>query len=199
MKYIQLESEIQEPVFSRQDLLLQGLKIYDYQLSLWTQKGYLIRLKNGLYAFARDIDRLSSSEVAYLIYQPSYISLENALSNYGLIPEMVYVHTCVTSRINRTFDNYFGRFIYRHIKKNLFWGFTAISTQNGQYLLAEPEKAVLDYLYLNLAQIRDQNDFDEIRFDLDQLHSILEPEKFFKYLNAFDSPKIKKWARQCLP
>ena len=45
MKYQDLVSVIESPVFSRNDLLLAGQKLYDYQLSLWVKKGYLIRLK----------------------------------------------------------------------------------------------------------------------------------------------------------
>lgn len=199
MKYIDLERQIQAPVFSRQELLLFGLKVYDYQLSLWVKKGYLIRLKNGMYVFARDIDKLKIEEVAYLMYQPSYISLEHALASYGFIPEVVYALTSVTAKINRTFDNAFGRFVYRHIKSDLFWGYAPVCTQNGQYLIAEPEKAILDYLYLNSSKIRKQADFDEIRFNFDQLHSGLDRDKFFRYLAPFHSPKMEKWALQCLP
>jgi len=54
MKYNDLISLIQGPVFSRNDLELSGHKVLDYQLSLWVKKGYLLRLKNGLYAFSRE-------------------------------------------------------------------------------------------------------------------------------------------------
>jgi hypothetical protein len=102
-----------------------------------------LRLKKGLYAFAKDAEKLKSEEVACQLYQPSYISLESALAWYGFIPEMVYAHVSVTAEISRRFDNFFGHFIYRHIKKNLFWGYTVIPTEFGHYLLAEPEKAIL--------------------------------------------------------
>ncbi len=39
MKYNDLAAEIKTPVFSRQDLLIKGLKVYDYQFNLWTKKG----------------------------------------------------------------------------------------------------------------------------------------------------------------
>ncbi|MDZ7700610.1 MAG: type IV toxin-antitoxin system AbiEi family antitoxin domain-containing protein [Halobacteriales archaeon] len=185
-------------MFTRQELLIHGLKVYDYQLSLWVKKGYLIRLKNGVYAFARDADQLVGEEIAYLLYQPSYLSMESVLSGYGFIPEMVYAQTSVTSKINRVFDNDFGRFIYRHIKKELFWGYRTVSAKSGQYLMAEPEKAVLDYLYLNLSKIRSQKDFEGIRFNGGQLRSRLEPEKFLRYLAAFDVARLEKWATQCL-
>lgn len=198
MKYNDLEKIIPGPLFTRQELLLYGLKVYDYQLSLWVKKRYLIRLKNGIYAFARDAEKLNAEYIAHLLYQPSYLSLESAMSDYGFIPEMVYAHTSVTAKTTRTFDNFFGRFIYRHTKKELFWGYIPVSTPAGQYLEAEPEKAVLDYLYLNLAGIRGQEDFNGIRLNREQMRARLDPEKFTRYLAAFDLPKMEKWALQCL-
>ncbi|MFN2267038.1 MAG: hypothetical protein ABR542_07265 [Desulfonatronovibrio sp.] len=198
MKYIELEQTIQGPVFTRQDLLQHGLKVYDYQLTQWIKKGYLVRLKNGIFAFARDMDKLQLEDVAHILYQPSYLSLETMMSNYGFIPEMVYAKTSVTAKTTRTFDNFFGRFIYRHVKKELFWGYIPVSTQAGQYLQAEPEKAVLDYLYLNLSRVQSQENFDELRLNQAQLRESLNPYKFTRYIDAFDMPKLKKWAMKCL-
>ncbi len=199
MKYNDLKKYIQGPVFSRQDLLLHGLTVYDYQLSLWVKKGYLLRLKNGLYIFAGETDRVKKEEVACLLYQPSYISLESALAHYGFIPEMVYAQVCVTAKINRTFDNYFGHFIYRHVKKTLFWGYKSVFTENGGYLLAEPEKALLDYLYLNLKTINSPADIEAIRLNMAQLQEHMDEERFRKYLAVFGRKKLERWALTCLP
>ena len=51
MKYNDLLKTIQSPYFSRRDHLLDGQKLFDYQISLWVKKGNLLRLKNGMYAF----------------------------------------------------------------------------------------------------------------------------------------------------
>jgi hypothetical protein len=112
---------------------------------------------------------------------------------------MVYAHLCVTARTNRTFENYFGRFIYRHLKKALFWGYKAVPTEHGFYLMAEPEKALLDYLYLNLGRIRSQADMDGIRLNYDQLRQHLDGNKFREYLAAFGVKKLERWALTCLP
>lgn len=198
MKYNDIANYVHAPVFSRQDLLLHGLKVYDYQLTLWVKKGYLLRLKSGLFVIAEYASKLKCEEVAYLIYQPSYISLESALSHYGFIPETVYTHTSVTAKINRTFENHFGRFIYRHINKNLFWGYASVHTEYGLYLMAEPEKALLDYLYLNLPKIRSQADLDHMRMNQDQIEQQLEIPKYKKYLSAFGIKKLERWAMKCL-
>jgi hypothetical protein len=199
MKYNELSAVIKSPVFSRNDLALSGLTVFDYQLSLWVKKGYLLKLKNGIYAFSREKDRLQGEAIAFLLCQPSYLSLESALAWYGFIPEIVYAYTSVTARITRTFENDWGRFIYRHMKSELFWGYVEVKTEYGPYLLAEPEKALLDYIYLNLARINNENDFENIRLNEEQMENTLDKDKFMMYLKAFGGKKIKKWARRCLP
>jgi predicted transcriptional regulator of viral defense system len=198
MKYDNLTKIIKAPYFSRSDALLIDQNLLDYQISLWVKKGNLLRLKNGLYAFAKDKERIKGEEVAAFIYEPSYLSLESALAWYGFIPEMVYAYVSVTARINRTFTNDFGTFLYRHIKPELFWGYSETKTQYGHYLLAEPEKALLDYLYLNLSKIRNETDFANIRLNLDTIKETIDSKKFLKYLSAFDINKMKDWALRCL-
>jgi len=199
MKYIDLELHAPSPVFTRQDLLLMGLKVHDAQLSQWVRKGYLIRLKNGIFAFARGKEQLQAEHVAFLLYQPSYLSLESALAHYGFIPETVYAMTSVTAKTTRTFDTPLGRFIYRHVKPGLFWGHVEHQAGEGTFLLAEPEKALLDYLYLNRTIIRSQADFDALRLNRDQLRLHLDAEKFVRYLAGFGKPNMHHWAMQCLP
>ena len=198
MKYQDLTSLIKIPIFSKNDIVLAGGKIFDYQLTRWVKKGYLLKVKNGIYIFKRDYEKIRGEEIAAAIYQPSYLSLESALSAYGFIPEMVYAYVSVTGKINRTFDNEFGHFIYRHLKSELFWGYREIKTGTGRYLIAEPEKALLDYFYLNLSKINSESDFENLRFNEDRLREILNREKFVKYLQAFQIKKLKRWANRCL-
>ena len=199
MKYNELSTAIKSPVFTRNDLALSGYKVLDYQLSLWVKKGYLVRLKNGIYAFSREQEKLQGEGIAFLLYQPSYLSLESALSWYGFIPEIVYAYTSVTARITRSFENACGRFIYRHVKSELFWGYVEMKTDRGPFLLAEPEKALLDYFYLNLARINNEDDFENIRLNEEQMENTLNKDKFMIYLKAFGGKKMGKWARRCLP
>lgn len=186
MKYQDLRKKIGKPVFTRQDLRLRGLRVFDYQLSLWQKQGYIIKLKNGVYLFSEDADRVKPEELALYLYSPSYISLEKALSIYGLIPEMVYGITSITPKTTRRFRNKFGSFIYRHIKPSLFFGYR----ETKGFLLAEPEKALLDYLYLN--KIRTEEALRETRLNEKIIKELFRPAIFAKYLKAFNTPKIKE-------
>ena len=198
MKYEDLALLIKTPIFSKNHIVLAGGKIYDYQLTRWVKKGYLLKIKNGIYIFKRDYEKIKGEEIAAAIYQPSYLSLESALSAYGLIPEIVYSYVSVTGKTNRTFDNKFGHFIYRHLKTELFWGYREVRTSSGWYLIAEPEKAILDYLYLNLSKINSESDFENLRFNEDRLCETLNRDKFLQYMQAFETKKLKRWANMCL-
>ena len=72
MKYEDLVSSIKAPIFSKHEISLSGKQIYDYQLTRWVKKGYLLKLKNGIYAFNRDYEKIKGEEIASVLYQPSY-------------------------------------------------------------------------------------------------------------------------------
>jgi len=107
-----------------------GGEVFDYQVLVDALAGYrkprdritkllasgaIVRVKKGLYCFGEAFRKepLSREYLANLIYGPSYVSLEYALSHHGLIPERVETVTSVTTRRSRDFDTPFGAFSYR--------------------------------------------------------------------------------------
>ena len=82
---------------------------------------------------------------ANLIYGPSYVSLESALSYHGWIPEAVHNCTSVTSGRPRHFDTPHGRFSYVRIKQTpLMAGVLCEQATGGTFLVATPLKALAD-------------------------------------------------------
>jgi len=192
MKYQDLYKIIKKPFFSRLDIDILGLKVCNYQFTFWIKKGYIERVKRGLYVFSDRKSWVSPEEISFLIYEPSYISLEYALSHYGFIPEMVYSITAVTPKVTRRFANKFGNFIYRKIKPELFFGYKIMETESGKYLLAEPEKALLDYFYLNSKNINSKEDIEEMRLNREMVKSAVDRKKLEFYLEKFDSQKMRR-------
>lgn len=182
MKYIELSQKINSNIFSLQDLKIQAYQVSSLQLTRWVDKGYLIKLKNGVYLFTNKKEQTLKEHIAFSIYQPSYISLEWALSLYGMIPEVVYSVTSVTSKASRKYENAMGVFTYRHLKNNLFFGYTKINKNGQVYLLAEREKALLDYIYLNSYKIKNIDDVEELRLNSSSLKKI-------------NKTKIKKYSK----
>lgn len=143
------------PVIRDKDILYftNNFRAMRTQLTRWEDRGYLIRLRRGMYMLSATERKISPSRnfIANQIYAPSYVSLEFALSAYGLIPEAVFTLTSVTTRKTSSFTNPEGVFTYKHIQPRAFSGFRAVKDEHGlEFFVAEPEKAVVDFFYLNI-------------------------------------------------
>ncbi len=86
---------------------LNGYKSPNDKISSMEKSGDLIRLKKGLFVVSPEISNqnISRELAANHLYGPSYVSLESALSFYGLIPEKVYAVRSVTTRLSKEFSN----------------------------------------------------------------------------------------------
>lgn len=133
--------------------LMSALKSYSAprdKISEWLKSGDLIRIKKGLYIFGSKTNSVSYSIeiLANLIYGPSAISLQYALSYYGLIPERVTTITNITPKRVKKFVTPIGHFHYYHIHPEKYATGIEIKTTVAQYqfLMASPEKALCDQL-----------------------------------------------------
>ena len=137
------------------------------QVARWVKSGKLIKLRSNVFLLPpRQAGvQVFPSAVAARLLSPSYLSTHTALQYHGLIPEAVFAFTSVTSKRANTFTNVLGKFVYQHIRKDLFWGYSAIVQDGQTAFMAEPEKAVLDLFHLRgqrvtpeyLAELRLQN------------------------------------------
>jgi len=132
------------------------------------ESGEIIQVKRGLYIAGPDAETQESVDprvLSGLVYGPSYVSLETALSHHGMIPERVAEITCMTAKRARVFDTPVGRFRYRPIPERAFAvGLNRESARGGAYLIASPEKALCD----RVAQARGlsaQRDLPAFLFD----------------------------------
>jgi predicted transcriptional regulator of viral defense system len=121
------------------------------QLDRWVKSGRLLQLRRGIYSVAPPYQAEAPHPflVANHLRKPSYVSLQSALSYYGMIPESVPVTTSVTTGRPEELQTPLGRFVFRHVKKTAFFGYRQNEISLGQSVfLASPEKALLDLLYL---------------------------------------------------
>ncbi len=121
------------------------------QLSRWTKSGRLVKMRRGLYALSERylLTRPHPFLLANRLKKASYVSLQSALGYYGLIPEYVPAVTSVTTVRPEILSNQYGTFIFKHIKKSLFFGYRQIELGDNQFaFIASPEKALVDLLYL---------------------------------------------------
>lgn len=186
MQYIEFRDKLKDfAVFSLADIRKVEPKFYRARLNEWQDKGYIKKLRRSFYMFA---DLSLNEEMLFLVanrlYSPSYVSLETALSFYGLIPEGVYSLTSVSTKKTVSFKTPITEFSYRKIKPALLFGYR-LETQKGQgYKIADIEKAVLDYIYLNPAIIKEA-DFHEWRFNSQEFLAKADMTKLHSYAKAF--------------
>jgi hypothetical protein len=131
------------------------------------KNGILIRLKNGFYIIADRIQGVFSAsleQIGNLLYGPSYISLEWALSYYGLIPERATVVTSVTIGKSKEFVTPIGLFTYSHLplfRYDIGIDRKLLSDLPGGFLIATPEKALIDLIFLKWKAFRSLSEFTE--------------------------------------
>ena len=157
MKFKEFKKKMQKGIFSVEEAKRvawnDSAQTLNLQLHKWNTMGDLVRLKRGLYGFAEQIK--DQVEIARALYTPAYISLESALHHHGILPDVTFGLSLVTPRGTRSFKTPVGQFRYYRIKQSLFWGY------NTNTLMAEPEKALLDYFYLKGAKFYPKIDFWE--------------------------------------
>lgn len=120
-------------------------------LSRLVKKGELIRLKNGFFVIADKIkkSRVPYEQISNLLYGPSYLSFEWALSHYGMIPEGVYVVTSASATKSKRFKTSLGTFTYVYLSHSRFaLGIDQKENASGRFLIATPEKALADLVHL---------------------------------------------------
>lgn len=121
-------------------------------LHRYFQRGYILRVKRGLYAFP---DALPPEPfVANKIYAPSYVSLEFALSYHRVIPETVYEITSITTKTTRRFEAIGRIFSYRNVRREAFTGYRMEKQGGFSFLLADPDKALVDACFFRAREGR---------------------------------------------
>jgi predicted transcriptional regulator of viral defense system len=146
-------------------------KALSVQLSRWVRLGKLVRLRRGVFLLPAGLSRGGAplEYVANLLVLPSYVSLERALSFHGLIPERVPLVQSVTLARPMSFETAVGDFQYRHVKQAWFFGYAETEIGSASALMALPEKALLDMIYLSRGSFPRER-IDEMRLqNLDRL------------------------------
>jgi predicted transcriptional regulator of viral defense system len=190
-------------VFSTTDVEKQFPSMNLMNLVRWQKKGYISKLRNSWYAF-NDAESHENIEwlAANLIYAPSYVSLHTALSWYNLIPEMIATTTSVTTRKTNKFSTPLGDFDYHRIKPELF-GFGYVMENidvfgnerrmSRKTMVATPQKAILDFFYIN-SSYNSEKDMEDLRMNDTELANFINDE-FYKLLRRYDSMALERRIR----
>ncbi|MBT3261457.1 hypothetical protein HOC37_04080 [bacterium] len=189
MKYQDFKNKFKNTPFFRSANLAQlpgSLQMLRNQLHKWKTQELVFQLKKGLYTLNSN-DRHTKLDALVLsntLVSPSYISLEYALSLYGLIPEKIKTITAVSTKKTQQYSNVIGHFTYQHLKQSAFTGYIQKQTDSYFYFMATKEKALLDFFYLNINQI---TDFEAYRF---QNLETIDLKILKNYLAVYNNKKL---------
>lgn len=131
-------------------------------LSRLADRGLLSRVARGIYV-NRLVRDAAGEDFIKLLRSNSYVSLESALSHWGLSTQSSVSLTCVTTGKPKEYRTPEFTITFRTISRRLYWGFVEKQTRYSKYAIAEPEKALLDWIYLTL-QTGLEPSLDEMEF-----------------------------------
>jgi predicted transcriptional regulator of viral defense system len=146
-------------------------------LSRLEKRGLINRVAEGVYLNKLVRDH-SATDFISVLKPDSYVSLESALNHWGLSTQSPTALTCVTTGKPKEYRTPNFAITFRTISKRLFWGFVENQTRYSKYRLAEPEKALLDWIYLSL-QAGLTPSLDEIDF------KPVNKQKLIKYADKY--------------
>lgn len=128
-------------------------------------------------------------KLANFLYSPSYISLETALSFYGIIDQFTYQVTSITTKKANVKSYMQKEYSYAHLESKLF---TDYILQDG-YLIATQHKALFDYCYLAMKGFRSRNNLGLINI------SPTKKQQFISYINQnYQSPSLLNFVKNNL-
>lgn len=192
MDYLTFEKSLREfPVFSLQDIKKKYPDFDNRRLFEWQQKDYIQKIRREYYCFReRKKDEHFMFFAANKIYSPSYVSMETALDYYGFIPEGVFMTTSITSRNTARYSTPIGEFSFHHLKPSLFFGYKIVQAGDFGLKVAEPEKVILDYLYLKKLDTEDE--IDAIRWNKTQVKDKVDFNRMDNCLSIFGNKVLGK-------
>jgi len=187
-----------EPIFESSILLAGDVdpKLIRVQLSRWVKAGKIHQLRKGLYSLAPPYQKQQPHPflVANHLQKASYVSLQSALSFYGLIPDVVQITTSVSTGRPERLETPLGTYEFRHLKTALLFGYRRMEAGEQRAFVATPEKALLDLIYLqpggdSMAYLK------ELRL---QNTDTLEPNRLQEQSEAFNMPKLQNAVKRIL-
>lgn len=140
-------------------------------------RGVVLKVRRGVWALAGDPRATAFAAVPYLFPNDrAYVSFLSALHLHGIVGQIPQVVTLASPSHSRTIVTSLGAFSVHRIAPSFFAGFGWYKG-GGAFLIAEPEKALVDSLYLSARKKRQYGHFPELEFP-----------------RSFSFPKARAWA-----
>ena len=157
------------------------------------RKGYLAPIRRDLYLIKNSKrSLLNSFEIATIIYGPSYVSFESALSYHGWIPEAVRTTTCASVKRAKEFETPIGIFSYEHIPiKSFSFGVEQHQQDALTLFIASSVKALADIIYARKRTWESIGDLSEdLRIEIESFQNS-DRKLLIELIENYPSPRVK--------
>jgi len=133
-------------------------------LNFLEKEGIILKIYRGIWAEAGNKKLSPYAAIPFLLPRHrAYVSFISALHLHGLIEQIPQMITLATTAHTKTIRTKIGTYCFHQIHPLLFDGFGWYKG-TGSFLIAEPEKALVDSLYLSTRKKRQFGYFPELYF-----------------------------------
>ena len=154
------------PVFSARELSAVSGKspsTVSQGLAFLRRQGLVVKVAHGVWAAGGAMPGPYAVIAHILPKQRAYVSFTSALHLHGIIEQIPQVVTLASVAHSGEIKTAAGVFAVHHLAPSFFSGF-GWREGAGSFLLAEPEKALVDCLYVSAFRKRQFSHFPELRF-----------------------------------
>ena len=163
------------------------------RIQILSKNGWLLRIKQGLYFINDSIfgpikENLPFITISHCLFEDSYVSLASALKYHELTNKNPEVIAAINIHISKKFEFQTYTFKFIKVKPELYFGYHTISQQKRTICIADPEKAILDYLYADINFTTPELFFQPIK----EHPEAIDIEKLQQYALRFSSNVRRK-------
>ncbi|MDP2971324.1 MAG: type IV toxin-antitoxin system AbiEi family antitoxin domain-containing protein [Deltaproteobacteria bacterium] len=180
--------QLKRPIFTTHELIsLSGksASAVTQALNYLVKQGLLIKVYRGVWVEADQ--KISPYSLAPFLKPKNrvYVSFLSALHLHGIVEQIPQVITLASTAHSASLRTALGVFHLHRIAPDFFAGFDWYRGE-GNFLIAEPEKALVDCLYLSAHKKRQYGFFPELR-----LVGALNFTKVNDWVKRIPSPRIR--------
>ncbi len=159
--------KLNRPVFTtREAAMLSGSLLSNASKMLRTLKdrGLVLKVTRGIWAETGN-EKLSPYSIIPILLPKNraYVSFISALHLHGIIEQIPQEITLASIVHTKKISTKLGKFSIHHISPQLFDGFDWYKGE-GSFLIADPEKALFDSIYLSTRKKKQFGYFPELYF-----------------------------------
>ena len=155
------------------------------KLSRLEEKGIIKKIMRGLWALVSDKKFSNLMLVPFLETSgQNYISFLSAMHLHGMISQIPQIITVASTAHSKKINTPIGTYLIHQIEPSFFAGFEW--SKNNTYLIATPEKALIDCLYIATKRGQKYSSFPEI-----ELPKGFSKQKAREYIKLICDPRIR--------